>query len=102
MKKNGFTLIELLLILAIIGIIAAIAIPALLGQKRKQQESARETVMMTVEEMVTTYGPPDRVDKMDNGYNDLSFAYYKQTDMSTKVFTIKHGKVINETRKPRQ
>ena len=34
-KRNGFTLIEMLLVLAIIGIISAIAIPTFLGQRRR-------------------------------------------------------------------
>ena len=34
-KQSGFTLIELLLVLAIIGIISAIAIPSFLGQRRR-------------------------------------------------------------------
>ncbi|MEN1760738.1 prepilin-type N-terminal cleavage/methylation domain-containing protein [Anoxynatronum sibiricum] len=48
-KSDGFTLVELIIVIAILGIIAAIAIPKLAGFKSKAKESVCAANLKTVE-----------------------------------------------------
>jgi prepilin-type N-terminal cleavage/methylation domain-containing protein len=55
-KQSGFTLIELLLVLAIIGIISAIAIPAMLSQRaRARDKAAIDNMVGRVGDLVGQY-----------------------------------------------
>jgi type IV pilus assembly protein PilA len=54
-KESGFTLIELLVVILIIGILAAIAIPAFLSQTSKANDSAAKTQVGTLQTTMEAY-----------------------------------------------
>lgn len=66
MKKKGFTLIELIVVIAIIGVLAAILVPAMLGYVRKSKITTANTTAKSIYNAInTTLVDMDTTDRTD-------------------------------------
>jgi len=54
-SESGFTLVELLVVMLILGILAAIAIPAFFNQREKANDAAKKTEARTMQTAAETY-----------------------------------------------
>ena len=70
-SEKGFTLIELLVVILIIGILAAIAIPAFLNQRNKAYDSAAKSNLRTAATAEETYAT-DNNSTYTNNLSDLT------------------------------
>jgi len=76
MNKKGFTLIELLIVVAIIGIIAAIAIPNLLVALQKGKQKATMGDLKTIGSAIESYVTDWSIAPNDDTFLDDAGATY--------------------------
>ncbi|HEY3173335.1 MAG TPA: prepilin-type N-terminal cleavage/methylation domain-containing protein [Thermoanaerobaculia bacterium] len=73
-RESGFTLLELLVVMTIIGILAAVAIPALRDSPQRAREAALKEDLFTLRSTIDQfhgdkgYYPPDLTTLVSEGY----------------------------------
>jgi type IV pilus assembly protein PilA len=104
--EKGFTLIELLVVILIIGILAAIALPAFLGQRTKAQDTEAKTQIRTMQTAIETFYVDNQtyvgadlpaLKKIEPSLNDGKATPQAPSGETTTAYTLKSLSVSGTT-----
>lgn len=91
-KSDGFTLVELIIVIAILGIIAAVAVPRLTGFKSMAEERVCASNRKTVERMYNTFLIDKDIDA-ENAFSQFLIENFKVVCPAGGLITYENGEV---------
>lgn len=94
-RKKGFTLVELLIVIIIVGILAAVAIPTMSGNVNKAKKSEAVAALGSIRTAIKMY-QVEHVGNAITGLADLS-SYIAGTDLNGKYYNCTDYTIVAAT-----